>query len=56
MAQYECFKSDLYDHREDICRYGTLELKKKLPSAKKPRPSSLTGTPFRKDGIYEKES
>ena len=24
MAQYECFKSDLYDHREDICRYGTL--------------------------------
>lgn len=22
MAQYECFKSDLYDHREDICRYG----------------------------------
>lgn len=24
--------------------------------AKKPRPSSLTGTPFRKDGIYEKES
>lgn len=28
----------------------------KLPSAKKPRPSSLTGTPFRKDGIFEKES
>lgn len=25
MAQYECFKSDLYDHREDICRYGTLD-------------------------------
>lgn len=23
--QYECFKSDLYDHREDICRYGTLD-------------------------------
>lgn len=21
----ECFKSDLYDHREDICRYGTLD-------------------------------
>ena len=27
MAQYECFKSDLYDHREDICRYGTLDQK-----------------------------
>lgn len=25
MAQYECFKSDLYDHREDISRYGTLD-------------------------------
>lgn len=25
MAQYECFRSDLYDHREDICRYGTLD-------------------------------
>lgn len=25
IAQYECFKSDLYDHREDICRYGTLD-------------------------------
>lgn len=25
MAQYECFKSDLYDHCEDICRYGTLD-------------------------------
>lgn len=24
-AQYECFSSDLYDHREDICRYGTLD-------------------------------
>lgn len=23
--QYECFKSDLYDHREDISRYGTLD-------------------------------
>ena len=23
--QYECFRSDLYDHREDICRYGTLD-------------------------------
>ena len=23
--QDECFKSDLYDHREDICRYGTLD-------------------------------
>lgn len=25
MAQYECFLQDLYDHREDICRYGTLD-------------------------------
>ena len=25
MAQYVCFKSDLYDHCEDICRYGTLD-------------------------------
>lgn len=25
MAQYEYIKSDLYDHREDICRYGTLD-------------------------------
>ena len=25
MAQYVCFKSDLYDHCDDICRYGTLE-------------------------------
>ena len=25
MAQYVCFKSDLYDHRDDICRYGTLD-------------------------------
>lgn len=25
MAQYEYFKSDLYDHCEDICRYGTLD-------------------------------
>lgn len=25
MAQYACFKSDLYDHCEDICRYGTLD-------------------------------
>lgn len=25
MAQYECFSQDLYDHREDICRYGTLD-------------------------------
>lgn len=25
MAQYECFRSDLYEHREDICRYGTLD-------------------------------
>lgn len=24
MAQYVYFKSDLYDHCEDICRYGTL--------------------------------
>lgn len=24
-AQYEYIKSDLYDHREDICRYGTLD-------------------------------
>lgn len=24
-ARYVCFKSDLYDHREDICRYGTLD-------------------------------
>lgn len=23
--QYVCFKSDLYDHCEDICRYGTLD-------------------------------
>ena len=26
MAQYVCFKSDLYDHCDDICRYGTLDL------------------------------
>lgn len=25
MAQYECFSQDLYNHREDICRYGTLD-------------------------------
>lgn len=25
MAQYVYFKSDLYDHCEDICRYGTLD-------------------------------
>lgn len=25
MAQYVCFKADLYDHCEDICRYGTLD-------------------------------
>lgn len=25
MAQYVCFKSDLYDHCDDICRYGTLD-------------------------------
>lgn len=25
MAQYEYIKSDLYDHREDICRYCTLD-------------------------------
>lgn len=25
MAQFEYIKSDLYDHREDICRYGTLD-------------------------------
>lgn len=25
MVQYEYIKSDLYDHREDICRYGTLD-------------------------------
>lgn len=25
MAQYVFFKSDLYDHCEDICRYGTLD-------------------------------
>lgn len=25
MAQYEYIKSDLYDHREDICRYGTFD-------------------------------
>lgn len=25
MAQYVCLKSDLYDHCEDICRYGTLD-------------------------------
>ena len=25
MAQYEYIQSDLYDHREDICRYGTLD-------------------------------
>lgn len=25
MAQYECFLQDLYDHRDDICRYGTLD-------------------------------
>lgn len=24
-AQYVCFKADLYDHCEDICRYGTLD-------------------------------
>lgn len=24
-AQYECIQSDLYEHEEDICRYGTLE-------------------------------
>lgn len=23
--QYVCFKSDLYDHCDDICRYGTLD-------------------------------
>lgn len=25
MAQYEAFSSDLYEHREDICKYVTLE-------------------------------
>lgn len=25
MAQYKCFSQDLYNHREDICRYGTLD-------------------------------
>lgn len=25
MARYVYFKSDLYDHCEDICRYGTLD-------------------------------
>ena len=24
MAQYECFLQDLYSHREDICKNGTL--------------------------------
>lgn len=25
MAQYECFTQDMHDHREDICKYATLE-------------------------------
>ena len=33
----------------DRNRWG---LKKKLPSAKKPRPPSLTGAPFRKEDAY----